>query len=307
MRYSPMQRDLQETPLPALIRYKELPPRPSVYLGAIRACDDIPCTLRVGLGYGQGEKESELRERLIEAGVEDESVKGVATPVLHADVELLPLGRQNTIAPVLLLRPKTYIRSAEEFTEFLPFGGHKWRRGEELGDFDGPIEPDENFVDSDHSAAQLAAFDDESESFVDCGMYAEFEPDDLQHPYDGSLHSRSAIDHVWLGRFDDWAKAVLSGRPFPRRDESLFERYCHGTAREMIEIGLKDPTWLEFTLSLGDTMAALLERSIFDAPEAVRLDQLLDKAAGALVGELESKIEEARTRRRKRLDELRRD
>ena len=37
-----------------------------------------------------------------------------------------------------------------------------------------------------------------------------------------------------------------------------------------------------FTLSLGDTMAALLERSIFDAPEAARLDQLLDKAAGAL-------------------------
>ena len=43
----------------------------------------------------------------------------------------------------------TYIRSAKEFAEFLPFGGNKWKRGEEVGNFDGPIERDENFVEND--------------------------------------------------------------------------------------------------------------------------------------------------------------
>ena len=99
MRSSPKQRDLQGTPLPALIGDEELPPRPSAYLGAIRVCDDIPCTVRVRLGSGKGEKESELRGRLIDAGIEDEFVKGLAAPVLHVDVELLPLGRQNERGP----------------------------------------------------------------------------------------------------------------------------------------------------------------------------------------------------------------
>ena len=127
--YSTKQCDLQNTPMPALIRDEDLPPGPIVYLGEIRVCDDIPCTMRLKPGYSGGEKERELKSS-VEAVVRDVSVKGAATPVLHAHIGLLPLGRRNVVAPALLLRPETYVRSAEEFAEFVSLGGTKyaWRK-----------------------------------------------------------------------------------------------------------------------------------------------------------------------------------
>jgi hypothetical protein len=38
----------------------------------------------------------------------------------------------------------------------------------------------------------------------------------------------------------------------------------------------------------GGTMAALLERSLFDAPQQARLDRLLDESARALVENLDA-------------------
>ena len=179
--------------------------------------------------------------------------------------------------------------------------------GDILSTIQGPIELGQNIVDTNFLCDLLAASD--KESFVYCDIDAEFEPDDLSPQYNGSPHFRSAIGHAWVGRFDDddWAKAVLSRKPFTDRVEESFARYCCETADTMEEIGIEDASGQAFTLSRGDTMAALLERSIIDAPEAARLDTLLDKRAGTLVRELESKIEEARIRHSKRLGELRGD
>ena len=62
-----------------------------------------------------------------------------------------------------------------------------------------------------------------------------------------------------------------------------------------------------FTFFPCDTMAALLERSLFYAPETACLDHLLDKKARLFTRELKEGIEKARARRRERLDELRRE
>jgi hypothetical protein len=47
----------------------------------------------------------------------------------------------------------------------------------------------------------------------------------------------------------------------------------------------------------GGTMAALLDRSLFDAPEQATLDQLLDEQARELVAKLNAAIDDLRARR----------
>jgi len=110
-----------------------------------------------------------------------------------------------------------------------------------------------------------------------------------------------------IGRFDNWAKTCLRDRSFTDRKEFLFRRYCHETAQAMAESGAERADEETLTFFPGDTMAALLDRSLFDAPKTARLDYLLDKKAGILTRELEVSIEKARARRRERLDELRRE
>ncbi|MBV8105878.1 MAG: hypothetical protein JO223_14885 [Hyphomicrobiales bacterium] len=299
--------DLRDMPLPALVRTDELPPHPSVYLGEIRVCDDIPCVIHVGLGLGDGEIESELRERVSEALLERASLKGSATPVLLAWLELIPLGRQNAVTPVLRLTSTTYVASAEDFDEFVTFGGEKWRAGDVVGEFDGPIEL-ENYVDNDHpryDGLRVAAYEDLSESWVEIQVTAGFEPT-LGTGYDDSLHSRSAVDGSWVGGFDDWARGCLSKEAVTKGKKRPFQTYCHETALAMKELGVKVADADELTLFPAGTMTALLDRSLFVASKTARLDCLLDEKALGLTRRLEAKIEEARARRRERLDEIRR-
>ena len=75
---SPKQLDLEDTLLPALLRADNLPPRPSVYLGEIRLCEDIPCTIHlhplllpetwpIDNKEQEEEREVEFRARLLES------------------------------------------------------------------------------------------------------------------------------------------------------------------------------------------------------------------------------------------------
>jgi hypothetical protein len=98
---------------------------------------------------------------------------------------------------------------------------------------------------------------------------------------------------LWVGAFDDWAKTWLSNRVFT-------------TEYSMTKPDVADTDAYAFTFFPPDTMAALLERSLFYAPKITRLDDLLDRRAGNLTQKLEENIENAYARRRARLDELRR-
>ncbi len=314
----PKQWDLQETPLPALVPTDELLPCPSVRLGEIRVCDDIPCVIHLDFATEE-EQEMEppeelrerkkmlkLKDRLLEAGLESVSVKGVATSVLIASLELLPVGRQNIVTPILSLTSRTYIASDEEFTQLARFDV-QWGVETDFGMFDGPIERGNNHFES----YDFAASDRKSHSLVELSLKAEFEAD-LGAAYHDSLHARSALDRSWVGRFDDWARRCLSTPAFTNMNIPLFQSYCWDTASAMNrKIRRKDrykdldPDALAFFP--GHTMAALLDRSLFHAPEAASLDYLLEEKTRLLTRNLEARIEKARTRRRERLDELRRE
>jgi hypothetical protein len=299
--HSLKQLDLQgATPLPALLRADKLPPRPSVYLGEIQEIGDIPCTIHVHPAlFGSFDDEKigmKLVNRLREAGLEKPSVKGVAIPVLRVSLDLLPLGRQNNVTPVVCLKSNTYIASAEEFTQLALFGGAEWRKGEVVGEFEGRIQHGNNFVDN--FAEPFAVVEDDSSEI---GLIAEFEfPPGTA--YEGSLHSRSAARGLWVCPFEGWAKAILS-KPIYINDYPL-------TKPEVEVIDAEAPTYSlcdALTFFPRDTMAALLERSLFYPPDAAGLDHLLDEKARILTHELEEGIEKARVRRRERLDELRRE
>jgi hypothetical protein len=295
----------EETPLPALVATHRLQLRPSVYLGEVRVCDDIPCTIVLCYEFGDGEKESLLRRRLRKSGLENATVKGIATPVLRASLELLPLGRQNIVTPVLRLTPWTYIASAENFTGFEALGGSVWQMGNVVGEFDGPIE-EINECPNDGEGLFAAS---DGESFVEVDTLVEFKVD-LGAAYRDSPHSSCALFRSWILRLDDSARLCLSKPMFT-------PSYNHKTAQARGNLSLKSRPTDDLRFFPGDTMAALLDQSLFDAPEAARLpslsdgpeaarlDHLLDKKTGILRRELEESIEKARARRRERLDQLR--
>lgn len=306
--------DLQEPPI--LVLTDELPPRPSVYLGEIRVCDDISCTIHLQpmLKNARNEeeeeeeqKERELLKRLTEAGFESTSVKGVATPVLLANLELLPLGRHHIVTPVLRLSPRTYIASAEELRELYRFPGSTgtevWPIGTEVGELAGQIEQGRNYVNG-HYYNLYYELDcemvGESGTVVTLKIETDFGSALAEDSTVSIVHSASPSTS-WILRFDTWARICLSNPVFTGDDN----HYENNERSKIMNSEIKYADALTFFP--GDTMAALLDRSLIYAPETASLTHLLDEDTSALTKELEIRIEEARARHRERLDELRRE
>src|SRR5262249_10870019 len=149
----------QRRALPALIRTDVLPPRPSLYLGAIRSGGDLPCTIALYPDTGDGS----LMERLEAAGLGDVQVKGVASPILLSWLEVVPLGAGDAVAPVLRLTSQTVFKTAEACGKFAPFGGEVFNEGETVYCEDGPL--DEDYLSYAHSIT--AALDERTNSSAD--------------------------------------------------------------------------------------------------------------------------------------------
>jgi hypothetical protein len=299
--------DAEKISPPALIDNDRLPPCPSVHLGDVLVCDDIRCTLSL-FTYEPKEKDEDrtLYERVLDTGHLNESFEGVATPVLRASLELLPVGRQNAVTPILHLEPWTYIALAEDFTGFAALGGSNWRAHEIVDRFPGPVE---KFAEG--GDGHLAAIDLGSEISVEVDIQVEF-GSDVGAEYVNSLHSKSSFNGSWILRFDGSVRDLLNKEMFtpycvnqqtkhwfPNLDfnpEGIIRRKARSRSSQAGDL-------IPFP---DNMMAALLEHSLFHAPEEAGLDHLLDEKARILTQELDEKIERARARRHERLDELRR-
>ena len=295
-----------------------LPLRPSVYLGEVRVCDDIPC--KIDLDFSEtvgdlsrgmeiaediGEKEKALYLSLRETGLIDERIKGVVTPVLRASLDLLPVGKQDLVTAILRLEPRTYIAFAEDFTGFEAFGGSVWRANDIIASFDEPIETfiyDDEYTMFSEGYNLLAATDVEFDASVKCEFVANF-ASELGAACANSLHAGSSSGASWIFRFVDSARTYMNRDVFTPPDEPD----GHQAKSGLWNLDFASKWVLGLTSFPPDTMAALLERSLFHAPELARLDHLLDENTRTLTQELGERIAQARARRHERLDELRRE
>jgi hypothetical protein len=321
--------DTQNMFPPELVYDSRLPLRPSVYLGEIRVCKGIPCTIYSYVYdpedddelsklygryddelklYGRYDDELKLYGRLRKAGLDYAEAEGVASPVLRASLELLPMGRQNAITPILLLKSWTYLAFAEDFDGYGKFGGPEWRAYEIFDGFSGPIEKVAEGSE-EHSMEEPGGI----LTFVN--IQAEFKSG-VGSSYVNSLHSKSTLFDSWILRLDDSARISLSKQIFvPRGEYKTKDGLWNLDFDPTGDLRTKGQPKLRFpwrhvdglTSFPDDTMAALLERSLFHAPEAARLDDLLDENTRILTQELDEKIGQARARRHERLDELRRE
>jgi hypothetical protein len=282
---------LQKHALPWVIPTDHLPPRPSVELGEIRS-GDFPCTIRLEPYAGEGEAEDELFDRLKDSGLETVSFKARACLVLKCWLELVPLGKEDNVTPVLRVSSRTSIRAAETFDKFAAFGGDTFIENETFWTPDGPLE-DKTIGGFDLIGA---ASDEKRNSYAYYALYAELDRDPGD-AYWKSIHAEILLDHSRVGWFDNSTRACLikpaltDGLAGPNRN------YCAAAAAKMVGLGLNDAKTL-ITFFPGGTMAALLERSLFDAPEPARLGQLLDESARARVAKLDAAIDDLRARRR---------
>jgi hypothetical protein len=200
---------------------------------------------------------------------------------------------------------RTRIIAAETFDRFSTFGGEVFTEGSTIRESDGPIETAYPYQRG-YEFAFEAAVDERRNLAFEYDLDFRLD-DDLGEAYLKSLHAQVPRDHSLVGRFDDWARARLLK---PTAMEGLWgvkAKYCAATAEKMVELGLAGEVpgigiWTPFP---GGTMAALLDCSLFDAPEPARLDQLLDESAKALIEKLEAAIEYLRARRREQLARLR--
>jgi hypothetical protein len=273
--------------LPALIRTDDLPPRPSVYLGEIRSAGDIPCTIRLEPYAGQGEAQNELFNLLKDSGLATVNFKGRVSLLLSCWLELLPLRKENIVTPVLRVTSRTFIKAAQTFDKFVAFGGVSFTKGETVFTPDGSLE------DVGHDIME-AAVDEQRNSYAYYELNAELgrDPGDA---YRKSLHGQIPFDHSLVGRFDDWARACLLNPALTEGLSAANCNYCAAIAEKMVELGLEHTDTL--TYFRGGTMAARLERSLFDAPEPASLGRLLDERASKLVGKFDAAISDLKARR----------
>jgi hypothetical protein len=276
----------QKRVLPELIRTDDLPPRPSVPLGEIRA-GDIPCMIRLYPDENWGPKGPALMERLEAAGLGDVEIKGVAGPVVSSWLEIVPLETGDAVAPVLRLTSRTVFKTAEACSKFAPFAGEVFNDGETIYSEGGPLED----ADLPYGHSITTASDARTESFVTYYTEVSLEPH-AHKAYLKSVRTLIPLDHSLVGRFDDRVRAYLLNPAVTEGLSATNRRYCAATAEKMVELGLEDAETL--TLFPGGTMAALLYRSLFDAPAPARLDQLLDESARVLVGKLDAIIDDLR-------------
>ena len=90
---------------------------------------------------------------------------------------------------------------------------------------------------------------------------------DQDDAYRKSLHAQIPLDHsLVVGWFDDLATACLTKPALTDGLAGANRNYCAATAAKMLDLGLNDAKKI-FTFFPGGTMAALLDRSLFDAPE----------------------------------------
>jgi hypothetical protein len=105
------------------------------------------------------------------------------------------------------------------------------------------------------------------------------------------MHAQIPLDHSRVRRFDNSARACLAMPAITDGLEGANRKYCAATAAKMVR-GLNDAKTLTFFP--GGTMAALLYRSLFHAPEPARLGQLLDESARARIAKLDAAIDDLR-------------
>ena len=217
-------------------------------------------------------------------GLETVNFKALASLVLKCWLELVPLRKETIVTPVLRVSSSTSIRAAETFDKFAAFGGKTFTENVTFWTPDGPLE-DKTFGSFDIIEA---AIDEKRDSYACYVLDAEL--DDPDDAYRKSPHSEIPLDHSRIGWFDNWARACLAKPALTSRN------YCAATAAKMVDLGLNEAN-TSSTFFPGGTMAALVERSLFDAPEPARLGRLLDESARARVAELDAAIDDLRARR----------
>jgi hypothetical protein len=289
----------QEKPLPALILTADLPPRPSVYLGEVRDGSDLPCTIRLQPIGPFNSPSQELFDRLKDLDLETPTFKGLVRPILKYWLDLIPLQKEDIVIPVLNVTSRTSIIAAERFDKFSSFDGEVFWEGREMGSSDGPVDVTIEAVRDEEKEYEWSfeAAKDAQRNL--CFEYTfDFKLDsDLADNYRESTHAQIPPGYSRIFPFDDRARACLL---MPDVTQELGEpprNYCEATAKKIGKLGLYDgvPGIGYFP---GGTMAALLDRALFDAPEQATPDQLLEERASELVAKLDAAIDDLRARRR---------
>jgi hypothetical protein len=289
----------QEKPLPALILTADLPARPSAYLGEVRDGRDLPCTIRLQpINVPLDSSGQEVFERMQNEGLESPTFKGLVRPVLKLWLDLIPLQKEDIVIPVLTVTPRTSIIAAERFDKFSSFAGPVFSEGREVGTSDGSVDATIEAVgagEKEYDWAFEAAYDAQGNLCFEYNF--DFTLDsDLDNDHRESAHAQIPPGYSRIFPVDDRARACLLK---PDITQELWEdprNYCDATTKKIHELRLSAevPGIGYFP---GGTMAALLDRSLFDAPEPARIDRLLDESAASLVGKLDAAIENLRARR----------
>jgi hypothetical protein len=290
----------QEKPLPALILTADLPARPSAYLGEVRDGRDLPCTIRLQpMNVPLNSSGQEVFDRMQNEGLESPTFKGIVRPVLKLWLDLIPLQKEDIVIPVLNVTSRTSIIAAERFDKFSSFGGPVFSEGWEVGTSDGSVDATIEAVgagEKEYDWAFEAAYDAQGNSCFDYNF--DFKLDsDLADDYRKSVHGQIPPGFSRIFPLDDRARVCLLMPVVKDPWEMDHPNYCDATTKKIHELRLsvEVPGIGYFP---GGTMAALLDRSLFDAPEHTTLDQLLDEHARELVAKLDAAIDDLRARRR---------
>jgi hypothetical protein len=286
----------QVMPRPALVSQLDLVPCPSIYLGNIVAASHIPCELHFGLiKIDEHEKALEaVYRKLVDAGLESNSMKAHAVAELRVYLVLLPHGESGEVKPVLRLSPYTEFFADEDFYGFSNVKSRSSKvtapdpvkRGDRVGECWGSLSGD-YLIENAYGSLEFAAWHEETHWCVDLWMNAEFDSE-FADTYAKSVHSKIPEGGSLLVSLDEHAWKYLDyelGRNFGSWRGIQKKRFCYevqvflNTAKIMIDADSVPTNFKK------DTMLAALDRSLDSALDQGRLDRLLKADAEKFVVE----------------------
>ncbi|UVF22791.1 hypothetical protein HPT29_027625 (plasmid) [Microvirga terrae] len=288
---------------PQAVRDGDLPPCPSVFLGVVSGFDPAPCQVSIELSDAYGDLADDLKGRLIDAGLSSRTFEANAHPVFWVWLELGPFGPGGRIIPAFRLKARTLLVSAETVDDYQDFGaGAGCISGQLFGEIDETLPTDGSaaFVSTErYDTFGAAAFDPETESMVGIHLYVTLNPgSEWLERYAASLHGETpGFDSSLILSIQDPRRTVLQA---PISEGWLnfhgsgirqnLKVFCYSTVQAMRETGQSSRPAEIGSITPFDprSLVAAIERSLFMAPDAARLDRLLETSARELADELDA-------------------
>lgn len=272
----------QNMPRPALVSHGDVVPCPALFLGTIVAGERLPCEFRQHSPWiwNEGDADFEqIRDLIVEEGLDGIATPGYAMPLLNVFLELLPHGKDGTVTPSLRLRPKLNFFLAEAFDplEQIDIDEEK---------YDVTRLSADEYVAESWQSVQDSIVCDVSE--IECLVSTKTPNSNSEHnfiyfytsmhfdetvieAYRSSLHGRIPENGSLIVSLDETALEYLDTRldvqePLPFC--GCVEHQLHQSKREVER----------FESIAGDTtLLAALDRSLSDKLGPFRLDKLLDR------------------------------